>query len=740
MALSAKYFITDQRGNYIDWSAQIQGFSLLGKEVQLIGGAGDDVLYVQAGTSADVTNVGGGDNTLYLTGNLAEYTQVIDQETSVYTLTRIAGLADGQSEVVRFTANDNPDVVYFADGHITTKFDALGSQLHNGTAFQAIQAAWLTAGGTPASPVTTAATEATNPAKVFIVDAQGLDVPMLMQPGQAMVITGSGKVDTVYINAGTSVNASNLGGDADRLYLLGNLSNYEQIIDQETGVYTLTRTVNSQTETVQFTVADEDDVVYFADGHITVNFTAPGSQLHNGTEFQPIQAGWLTAGGTPLPLPTVTITAASDSALKAGETATLTFTLSEAASDFAVGDVTVSGGGALSNFSGSGTTYTATFTPTASTTTTATISVAADGFTNAESEANTASLPLSLSIDTAVPTLTITSNVSAVKIGETATVTFTFSEVPVGFVAGDVTTTGGTLSDPAVTADTKVYTATFTPSTNSEGNASITVASGAYTDAAGNTGGAGTTPTISIDTLAPAVTLTGGAYSESTGVLSVSGTNFDKLGVANGTDVKSQLDWTKFTWDINGDGSTTADKTFAAGDISSAIVSNATGLTVTLTLDAKTALEGLPGFGSTGGSDALDVTAGFAKDAAGNVATTDALSNGAIVADNAAPTSTVTSAAYNNTTGVLTLTGTNFDTIGAATNTTDIKSQLNWSNLVWDINGDDSTTTNKTFAESDISTAVVTNATTLTITLTSGAKTALEGTSGFGSVGNADTV
>jgi len=75
VAISAKYFITDQRGNYIDWSAHITGFSLQGKEVQLIGGAGDDALYLQAGTSADVSNLGGGINTLYLTGALSSYAQ-----------------------------------------------------------------------------------------------------------------------------------------------------------------------------------------------------------------------------------------------------------------------------------------------------------------------------------------------------------------------------------------------------------------------------------------------------------------------------------------------------------------------------------------------------------------------------------------------------------------------------------------------------------------------------------------
>ena len=65
--------------------------------------------------------------------------------------------------------------------------------------------------------------------------------------------------------------------------------------------------------------------------------------------------------------PTVAISS-NQASLAAGQTATITFTLSEASSDFnwngTSGDITVTGG-TLSNFQGSGTVYTATFTPTA---------------------------------------------------------------------------------------------------------------------------------------------------------------------------------------------------------------------------------------------------------------------------------------------------------------------------------------------------------------------------------------
>ena len=110
-------------------------------------------------------------------------------------------------------------------------------------------------------------------------------------------------------------------------------------------------------------------------------------------------------------------------------------------------------------------------------------------------------------VDNTPPTLSITSSVSAVKAGETALITFAFSEVPVGFDASDVVTTGGTLG--AISGTGSIRTATFTPTPGlASGTASITVAAGRYTDAATNPGAAGTTPSISIDTLVPTPTLT----------------------------------------------------------------------------------------------------------------------------------------------------------------------------------------------------------------------------------------
>uniref|UniRef100_Q3AT73 Ig-like domain-containing protein n=1 Tax=Chlorobium chlorochromatii (strain CaD3) TaxID=340177 RepID=Q3AT73_CHLCH len=206
--------------------------------------------------------------------------------------------------------------------------------------------------------------------------------------------------------------------------------------------------------------------------------------------------------------PTVTITSSS-SALKAGETATITFTFSaDPGASFVATDI-VTTGGTLGDLSGTGRVRTATFTPTASLKFgSASITIAVRNYTDAAGNTGSAGTTPTITIDTLAPTVAITSSTSALKAGETATITFTFSEDPgTSFVATDIVTTGGTLEDLSGTG--RVRTAKFTPTANLNfGSASITIAVRNYSDTIGNTGGAGTTPKITIDTLAPTVAIT----------------------------------------------------------------------------------------------------------------------------------------------------------------------------------------------------------------------------------------
>ncbi|GAP95481.1 Ig-like domain-containing protein [Leptolyngbya sp. NIES-2104] len=210
--------------------------------------------------------------------------------------------------------------------------------------------------------------------------------------------------------------------------------------------------------------------------------------------------------------PAVTISS-NKTTFKAGETATVTFTFDEVPTGFDASDITVSGGtiaGLIVDPSDSKV-YTATFTPTADTNSlTGAISITADKFTDAAGNSNTASSPISVDGDTLKPTVTISSNKTTFKAGETATVAFTFSEVPTGFDASDIAVSGGTLTDLTVDpSDPKVYTATFTPTADTNSlTGAISIAANKFTDTIGNTNIVSNEIDVEGDTLKPTVAIT----------------------------------------------------------------------------------------------------------------------------------------------------------------------------------------------------------------------------------------
>ena len=215
----------------------------------------------------------------------------------------------------------------------------------------------------------------------------------------------------------------------------------------------------------------------------------------------------VTSNLTGTPAASVAISS-STASLRVGESATITFSFSRnPGSSFSSGDISLSGG-TLSALSGSGLTRTAVFTPTAGSSGTASITVGAAIYTDIFGNSGSAGITPALSYDTLAPTLAITSSSAALIAGQTATITFTFSEDPGSTftwngTTGDVVVTGGTLG--AISGTGLTRTATFTPTADASGIASITVAAGSYTDTAGNNGGAGFSPSIPFDTLAPTV-------------------------------------------------------------------------------------------------------------------------------------------------------------------------------------------------------------------------------------------
>jgi hypothetical protein len=192
---------------------------------------------------------------------------------------------------------------------------------------------------------------------------------------------------------------------------------------------------------------------------------------------------------------------------------TITFTLSEASTDFDVNDVVFSGG-QLTNFQGSGTTYTATFTPTANATGTASVGVQASAFkdaagnNNADDYRNTGAEntnnQVSTAFNTVLPTATITqingdgaptappaltitdSTTGTAANGATTTFTFTFDQAVKGFTSTDVTLTDSngnvlTITPTGTWADGQtVYTGTVTAPASGAGSYAVIVADGSF--------------------------------------------------------------------------------------------------------------------------------------------------------------------------------------------------------------------------------------------------------------------
>jgi hypothetical protein len=109
--------------------------------------------------------------------------------------------------------------------------------------------------------------------------------------------------------------------------------------------------------------------------------------------------------------------------------------------------------------------------------------------------------------DTTPPTIGIEANKVVLKAGDSSVLTFTLNEASTNFVAPDVNVTGGTLSNFIGSGTT--YTALFTPTANSNANGTVSVASGVFTDTAGNLNADGSDANnllaFAVDTLLPTI-------------------------------------------------------------------------------------------------------------------------------------------------------------------------------------------------------------------------------------------
>lgn len=246
-------------------------------------------------------------------------------------------------------------------------------------------------------------------------------------------------------------------------------------------------------------------------------------------------------------VPTATVVVA-DSSLTVGETSLVTITFSEAVSGFDNSDLS-GNNGTLSNVSSSdgGVTWTTTFTPSTGISDTSNlISLDTSGVVNASGNSGVAVVNSNnYAVDTVRPGATIVVGDTRLGIGQTTTVTISFTEAVTGFDLSDLSVANGVLSNLASSDGGLTWMATLTPSVGVNDTTNlILLDASTVQDMAGNAGASiAISNNYALDATRPTATivvadsnLTVGATTQVTITFSeaVAGFDLSDLSVANG--------------------------------------------------------------------------------------------------------------------------------------------------------------------------------------------------------------
>jgi RNA 3'-terminal phosphate cyclase len=235
-------------------------------------------------------------------------------------------------------------------------------------------------------------------------------------------------------------------------------------------------------------------VTPIADGMVTVDLAANVAEDVAGNGNTAANQLNRTAD---LIAPTVSLTSVAPGEVNGLFSVTATF--SESVSNFVATDVVVTGG-ALSNFTGSGSSYSFDITPTGNGT--VTVNVPANVAQDIANNNNTAATPLTRMADIVSPSVILTS-APAANINTTFSVTATFNEPVINFVAGDLTVVNGFVTN--FSGSGNVYTFDVTPIAS--GDLTIDIAASVTQDSAGNQNTAAPKFTRTVDFTPPTVEL-----------------------------------------------------------------------------------------------------------------------------------------------------------------------------------------------------------------------------------------
>ena len=206
--------------------------------------------------------------------------------------------------------------------------------------------------------------------------------------------------------------------------------------------------------------------------------------------------------------PTVSTFTLSDTALKAGDNATVSLVFSEAVDSFASSaDITVANGALATMTSSDNITWSGILTPATDTEDATNTLSLATSYTDTAGNTGPAATTLNYEVETLAPSVSSFSfDDTKLKPGDNATVTLVFSEVVTSFSSNDdITTTNGALASTMTSTDNRTWTGIFVPSFPVEDWSNTLTLSPYYEDMAGNSGIVGASANYMVDDNDPSV-------------------------------------------------------------------------------------------------------------------------------------------------------------------------------------------------------------------------------------------
>ena len=259
MSNLVRYFFRKLGANFVNFSLDYPGenLTLSGTDVIVLGTTGVDRVYVKKGIKFNFSNSGAGTDEIYLEGSFADYS-LTARGTSSLVLT-------SHSKANTQISLASEDKVIFKDGSILVaslliyvlERDANQNNSADPAPTQPILRTSESSQTLPSTINADGSSKLNSILRAYTKDPHGV---VFAQPaaGVDFYVTGHNGVDRVYVVKGGVVNANNLGGSVDLVYVTGYKNDYTATVFGSS-VLVLTK------GTERVTLSSEDRVI-FADG------------------------------------------------------------------------------------------------------------------------------------------------------------------------------------------------------------------------------------------------------------------------------------------------------------------------------------------------------------------------------------------------------------------------------------------------------------------------------------------